>query len=144
MTTGEIISIIISILSVAIVIYQSIVLRRTIGNQIYESFIDNSVELDKLLIDKPGLRKYIYHNEPIAGEEPDLDMIMSAVEMVVDITENIDVYKKYIPANRRDGWLQFVHDMESSSAYIFYMEKYSTWYVKRNGKQQNNAQTKQN
>ena len=102
MTTGEIISIIISILSVAIVIYQSIVLRRTIGNQIYESFIDNSVE------------------------------------------ENIDVYKKYIPANRRDGWLQFVHDMESSSAYIFYMEKYSTWYVKRNGKQQNNAQTKQN
>lgn len=142
MTTGEIISLVISILSVAIVVYQSIVLRRTIGNQIYESFIDNSVELDKLLIEKPGLRKYIYHNEPITGEEPDLDMIMSAVEMVVDITENIDVYKKYIPANRRDGWLQFVHDMESSSAYIFYMEKYSTWYVKRNGKQQNKSQTK--
>lgn len=144
MTTGEVISLVISILSVAVVIYQSIVLRKTIGNQIYESFIDNSVELDELLIHNPELRKFIYHDAPIDEHDPNLDKIMSAVEMVIDITENIDVYKKYIPVNRRDGWLQFVKDTESSSAYKFYMERYSTWYAKRNGKQKDNTQAEQN
>lgn len=145
MTTGEVISLVISILSVVVVIYQSIVLRKTIGNQIYESFIDNAVELDELLIHNPELRKFIYHDEPINEEKnSDLDKIMSAVEMVIDITENIDVYKKYIPVNRRDGWLKFVKDMESSSAYKFYMERYSTWYAIRNGKQKDNTQTEQN
>ena len=53
---------------------------------------------------------------------------MSAVELAIDITENIEVYKKYIPRSRFEGWMQFVKDIESTHAYKYYMKKYGSWF----------------
>ena len=123
-----IVTAVIGIVSLIALIYQSINMRTTIENQIYQSFINNSVELDKILIERPEIRKYVYDNEIVDDNTEDLDRVMSTIELIVDITENIDVYKKFIPASRRDGWLAFVKDMENTSAYLYYMEKYAHWY----------------
>jgi hypothetical protein len=128
----SIISTLISIISLLAVLFQSIILKKTIDNQIYSSFISNSVEFDKMLIEHPYTRKYIYDNEPVTCETEHLEQIMSAVELVVDITENIEVYKKYIPKSRRQGWLKFVADIENTYAYTFYMEKYGEWFKNDN------------
>lgn len=88
----NIIATIISIISLIAVLFQSIILKVTIDNQIYSSFISNSVELDKILIEYPDIRKYVYDNEPVTDQTPDLDRIMSVVELAIDITENIEVY----------------------------------------------------
>ena len=128
----NIIATVISIISLIAVLFQSIILKVTIDNQIYSSFISNSVELDKILIEYPDIRKYVYDNEPVTDQTPDLDRIMSVVELAIDITENIEVYKKYIPKSRYDGWIQFVKDIESTCAYQYYMKKYSSWFIVKN------------
>ena len=92
----NIIATVISIISLIAVLFQSIILKVTIDNQIYSSFISNSIELDKILIEYPDIRKYVYDNETVTDQTPDLDRIMSVVELAIDITENIEVYKKYI------------------------------------------------
>ena len=128
----NIIGTVISIISLIAVLFQSIILKVTIDNQIYSSFISNSVELDKILIEYPDIRKYVYDNEPVTDQTPDLDRIMSVVELAIDITENIEVYKKYIPKSRYDGWIQFVKDIESTCAYQYYMKKYGSWFIVKN------------
>lgn len=125
----NIIATVISIISLIAVLFQSLILKVTIDNQIYSSFISNSVELDKILIEYPDIRKYVYDNEPVTDQTPDLDRIMSVVELAIDITENIEVYKKYIPKSRYDGWIRFVKDIESTCAYQYYMKKHGPWFV---------------
>ena len=128
----NIIATVISIISLIAVLFQSIILKVTIDNQIYSSFISNSIELDKILIEYPDIRKYVYDNETVTDQTPDLDRIMSVVELAIDITENIEVYKKYIPKSRYDGWIQFVKDIESTCAYQYYMKKYGSWFIVKN------------
>jgi len=48
--------------------------------------------------------------------------------LVIDISENIEVYKKYIPKSRREGWFAFVKDERKTPAYKFCMEKHKEWY----------------
>lgn len=115
--------------SLIAVIYQSINLKVTIDNQIYQSFIHNSIEVDKVLIEYPNIRKYVYDDDPISDDTEDLDRIMSVIELLVDITENIEVYMEYIPKSCRDGWRQFVNDIQSTHAYQYYMGKYGHWFI---------------
>ncbi|MDR1184987.1 MAG: hypothetical protein LBK67_09350 [Coriobacteriales bacterium] len=120
---------VIGVVSLVALIYQAYNLRITIGNQIYQSFVTNSIEIDKILIKYPHLRKYVYDNEPVDDSTDELDRIMSVIELMTDITENIEVYRKYIPKTRYDGWMQFVKDTQRTGAYRYYMEKYGKWYA---------------
>lgn len=125
----SVITAVIAFVSLIAVIYQSINLKMTIDNQIYQSFIHNSVEVDEILIEYPNIRKYVYDGVPISDDTEDLDRIMSVIELLVDITENIEVYINYIPKSRRDGWQQFVNDMQGTPAYQYYMGRYGNWFV---------------
>lgn len=139
----DIITIIISIAGLLGVIYQSMNLRATINSQIYQNFVANSLEIDRILIEYPYLRKYVYGEESVTEETENLDQIMSFIELVNDITENIEIYKKYIPASRRKGWMAYVEDVKGTSAYHFYMRRYGDWYAveehQKNDKKEENT-----
>ena len=131
----SIISLVISIISLVGLIYQSYILNTTIHNQIYQSIINNCLQLDDILIQYPHLRKYICDDAPLSEDNPEFDRIICIIELAIDTMENLDVYKKYLPKDRFDGWIKFMKDIQSSSAYQFYMEKYGTWFeVKSNNK----------
>lgn len=127
----DIIATIVSFASLIGLVYQSINLQTTINSQIYQNFVANSLEIDRLLIEHPELRKYVYYGEPIDENTKNIDQIMSLIEFIVDATENIEVYKKYIPKSRKDGWMQFVHDMKSTPAYKYYIQRHQSWFEEK-------------
>ena len=127
----DIIATIISIASLIGLIYQSINLQATINSQIYQNFVANSLEIDRLLIEHPELRTYVYYGENVDENTENLDQLMSLIEFIVDATENIEVYQKYIPKSRRDGWMQFVYDVKHTPAYEFYIKKHQSWFEEK-------------
>ncbi len=124
----EIITLAISLISLIGLIYQSVNLKQTINSQIYQNFVANSLEIDRILIEKPYLRKYVYYGEPVDETTENLDEILSFIELTIDISENIEVYKKYIPKSRKEGWLTFVEDLKHTPAYEYYFKKHGAWY----------------
>lgn len=131
MDVFNVIATIVSVASVLALIYQTINLKQTINSQIYQNFVSNSVEIDRILIDNPELRKYVYDGAPVDDNTENLDKILAMVELIVDITENLEVYEKYIPKSRRDGWMHFVQDVKNTPAYEYYMKRNQAWYVKK-------------
>ena len=131
MDVFNVIATIVSVASVLALIYQTINLKQTINSQIYQNFVANSVEIDRILIDNPELRKYVYDGAPVDDNTENLDKILAMIEMIVDITENLEVYEKYIPKSRRDGWMHFVQDVKNTPAYEYYMKRNQAWYVKK-------------
>lgn len=123
-----IITAIIGVISLLALIYQTINLRITISNQIYQSFINNSIEIDKILIQYPNICKYVYDGISVEDTTEDLDRIMSVVELIIDASENIDIYKRYIPKSRLGGWMQFVKDTQKTPAYKYFMDKHKEWF----------------
>lgn len=87
------------------------------NSQVYQNFVNNSLEIDRMLIQYPQFRKYVYGNDPLSKNDPDYDLIMGIEKLVVDVVENIKVFENEIPAKYIDGWMNFVKDVESSSAY---------------------------
>ena len=86
---------------------ENTILRTTIKNQIYQNFVNNSLEIDRMLIEHPQFRKYIYGNETVNKDTLDLDLLMSMIELVNDVVENIYVYEKYIPKKTQNGMAEF-------------------------------------
>ena len=131
MLVFEIIAAVISVASLLGLIYQSINLQETINSQIYQNFVSHSLEIDHILIERPYLRKYVYYNAEIEENmDPErLDELMSFIELIVDISENVELYQRHIPRSRRDGWMQFFKDVQATPAYACYMERHASWYA---------------
>ncbi len=124
----DILTLIISVAGLVGVIYQSINLQKTINSQIYQNFVANSLEIDRILIEYPHLRKYVYYGEKVDENTEELERLMSLVELIVDVSENVEVYRKYIPKARKKGWFRFINDVKNTSAYDFYMKRHQHWY----------------
>ena len=54
----EIVALVISIISLVAVFYQNFKTKVTLDNQIYSSFVANSLEIDRMLIEHPEVRKF--------------------------------------------------------------------------------------
>lgn len=131
--TIQILTITFSAITLVFLLYQSKVQTTTTKNQIYQNFVNNSLEIDRMFVAHPEFRAYIYGNKEIKPEEVDIELLMSATELFIDAVENIYVFEDDIPKNRRDGWLKFAKQVESSSAYAFYLKNNGEWYEVEGG-----------
>lgn len=126
--TIQILTITFSAITLVFLLYQSKVQTTTTKNQIYQNFVNNSLEIDRMLVEHPEFRAYIYGKKEIKPEEVDTELLMSATELVIDAVENIYVFEDDIPKDRRDGWLKFAEQVEGSTAYRFYLDNTKGWY----------------
>ena len=126
--TIQILTITFIAITLVFLLYQSKVQTTTTKNQIYQNFVNNSLEIDRMLVEHPEFRDYIYGTKKIDENEVDTDLLMSATELVIDAVENIYVFEENIPKDRRDGWLKFAKQVEESTAFEYYLKNTKGWY----------------
>lgn len=75
--TIQILTITFSAITLVFLLYQSKVQTTTTKNQIYQNFVNNSLEIDRMFVAHPEFRAYIYGNKEIKPEEVDIELLMS-------------------------------------------------------------------
>ena len=110
----QILTITFSAITLVFLLYQSKVQTTTTKNQIYQNFVNNSLEIDRMLVEHPEFREYIYGTKKIDEKEVDVNLLMSATELVIDAVENIYVFEDNIPKDRWKGWMKFAEQVEGS------------------------------
>lgn len=103
--------------------------KLAVNNQVYQNFVNNSLEIDRMLIAAPAYRKYIYGNasmDALSAEE--LDYLMCMTELIADVIDNYDVFKDTIPEQKKEPWEKFVKTVTSSSAWNMFMQESGDWY----------------
>ena len=99
------------------------------GSVLTTDFVNNSLDIDRTLISHPEMRQYFYGDAPIDPEKVDVPLLMSIIELMIDVIENIEVFQDRIPKDRRNGRMRFVSDVKNSSVYRYYMDPVHTpWY----------------
>ena len=94
-------------------------------NQIYQSYVQNLIEIDKILIKNPEFRKYIYGSTEVNDNTADVDKLMGIMEIISDV---IYVDPRFIPKNRKEGWKCYSEQVKKSSAMLYFNSKYGSWY----------------
>ena len=118
----------VAIISVLFLIKQNRQLDETLRSQVYQGLIDNSLKIDQLLIENPSFRKYIYGNEPVKDDTPDIDKLMAVMEFMVDIIDNLKVQEGFIPKPLIKGWRNFAQEVLSSPAAKHFLQRHGSWY----------------
>lgn len=112
-TLFNVISFPLVIVSILALLRQNRQLERSIKSQVYQSLIENSLKIDSLLIENPEFRKYIYNNEAITEDTPELDKLMAVMEFMMDVIDNLKAQEKYIPGDLQLGWQKFGDEYEN-------------------------------
>ncbi len=117
-----------AIFSVLLLARQTQQLKESIYSQVYQGVIECSLKVDELLIQYPQFRKYIYENEMVDENTPDLDRLMTIIELVVDTMDHLNVQRKYIPSEVRTSWSRYSYDILNTPAAKYFFEKYPGWF----------------
>jgi hypothetical protein len=117
-----------AVIAIVLMIKQTRQLDNTLRSQVYQGLIETSFKIDELLIESPEYRKYIYGNEIINDNTPDIEKITGVIEYVVDIADNIMTQEEFIPKSERLGWMTFAKEILSSPAAKFFLKTNRKWY----------------
>lgn len=117
-----------AVIAILLVLKQMRQIDKTLRNQVYQGLIDNSLKIDALLMEKPELRKYVYGEEKVDENTPDIDRIMSLMEFMVDVVDNVKAQEAIIPPAEKPGWRRFSRDVLSSPAAQYFIQKHRPWF----------------
>ena len=127
---AQLITSVATLVTVLFLFYQIRMQTISTNNQVYQNFVSNSLSIDRVLIEHPEMREYVYSNTPIDPQKVNIPLMMGIIELMIDVMENIEVFKDQIPKERLGGWMQFIADVRESSAYKYYMSQTTaSWYA---------------
>ena len=124
----QVITALTAIFAVLFIVRQMHQLDESLRSQVYQGLIDNSLKIDELLMEKPEFRKYVYGEQEIDETTPDIDRIMSVMEFMVDVVDNIKAQEAFIPKAEKPGWKHFTEDVLHSPAAEYFMQKHGLWF----------------
>ena len=96
---------------------------------VYQGIAAQMQDFDKLLIEKPNLRPYLYRNKPLPDDERERDEVLATAELLVDLADNVVAQSPLLPDHHRRLWDEYFRDMyRSSQAIREYWRDYGEWY----------------
>lgn len=131
----------ISIISLPLLIISAIILfiqlrssaKATISN-VYQNVTYGAVEIDKIFIDNPELRKYFYYNNIYYGNKTSelYDKISSIAEMFFDFADSVNTQIECMPKKKSypwETWKKYFKDLYKRSPILReYWENNKQWY----------------
>jgi hypothetical protein len=138
MTTYEKLYLIISasgflmvIVSVSVLIYQTVILRRSLDVGSNSSVGGRQLEVDKLLVENPHLLKYFLKNVTISPTHQDYDAALAFALLLANFYNTFllqkDKFQQIYPV---ESWIGYITDYLSTSPILRdHIEEYQRWYT---------------
>jgi hypothetical protein len=131
----ERLSLIISLLglaSLALIMFQINQASASLQAASYQSIANNTLELDKIFIDKPELRPYFYYGRDINQNEKDYDLVMAVAEFLIDFFDSTLTQLEIMPKDKQldmPAWKKYFSDsFANSPALCKRLQRNPNWY----------------
>lgn len=122
-------SLVITTVGLILVYIQIRKLRESLWSDTQSRLCDQSLELIKLLAQKPETYDYFYRGKPLSADEPNRIFILYAAEALANFMEHLVLQKDNLPKNQWDVWYRFIcSTFEGSTALQEFFTHRRTWY----------------
>ncbi|HLV98467.1 MAG TPA: hypothetical protein VKT82_07285 [Ktedonobacterales bacterium] len=103
-------------------------LEKSIRSQVYQGLTENAFRIDEILLEYPQFRDYLYDGKEVGDDTPDLARLMMAVELIIDVFENLNVQRDNIPRPVLASWDNYKNHVLNTPAVAYYLNTHSDWY----------------
>jgi hypothetical protein len=110
-----ILSLLVSVVSVMLVLYQIQNLVKSIHSQTYQRIYELMIQIDRFFIDNPKLKPYFYPNTSITLENVEKEKLLSVSEMMMDYFDNVYHQRACMPSHTFDGFREYMQSVFRSS-----------------------------
>lgn len=126
---GSLLGVVVAIAGFCLVFYQVRQLRDTIRADTHARIYEHALEVQKLFIERPELRRHFNGDESAEDSQ-----LLAATELVADYLEHIALQSRYVPDHVKEAWSNYTRHLldKSPSLCKFLVENrsiYSTEFV---------------
>ena len=82
--------------------------RRTLRITTYRSATDLMLEVDRIFVDHPQLRKYFHDGKPCAKTKADYNLVQAVAELELDVLECIWDSRKSYTKDDQESWAKYI------------------------------------
>ena len=123
-----------AIIGFVLILFQLGKLKEQLAGDAYTSLYEQYVDVCKLFLKKPYLRRYFYEEHALEATIPDHDAIQAEVEIVAELMtgllEHAAVQQDSIPSDIYEQcWLKFTKDRFRSPELIAFWHENKEWYA---------------
>ncbi len=106
----------------------------TLENSARQVVFSQPIEVDKLFLQNPDLRKYFYENRAIQRDDANYDRVMALADLILDSFDVFFSQGQFLKELQEDtpaftAWSAYIHDMYATSpALRVRLDEVSRWY----------------
>ena len=125
----NIMTIVFSFLTLIALLYQSMSLTKSLKTQSYQHIIDSQTSVDKIFLQYPELRAFLYDNVDLPN--PDTELGRRA-RVVIDVALNVidSTYQQrdLIPDEMLGSWLHYASQVTNNKGVRQFLTENPDWY----------------
>lgn len=125
----NIVTIVFSFLTLIALLYQSMSLTKSLKTQSYQHIIDSQTSVDKIFLQYPELRPFLYDNVDLPN--PDTELGRRA-RVVIDVALNVidSTYQQrdLIPDEMLGSWLHYASQVTNNKGVRQFLTENPDWY----------------
>lgn len=116
-------------LTMIVFLVQSRHMARATRASVYQTVAEQMMSVDRLFIDHPELRPYLYDGQELPADPRERSRITATAELLVDFLDNIASQSRHIPDYLCGPWYVYFQDLARSSPAMrqFWLDRRS-WY----------------
>lgn len=115
---GSIIGSIVAVVGLPVLIYQIVQLRQTIRAEAHGKVYENSLEVQKLLLDNPEFRPFFYEGATMEPTDERYPRLLAMAEIFTDYLEHIALQRENVPDEVKTAWDGYARFFLESSPII--------------------------
>jgi hypothetical protein len=125
----NVLTITLSLLTLIALLYQSMSLTKSLKTQSYQHIIDSQTSVDKIFLEYPELRPFLYENVDLP--DPDTELGRRA-RVIIDVALNVidSTYQQrdLIPNEMLDSWLHYASQVTNNKGVRQFLIENPDWY----------------
>lgn len=125
----NVVTITLSFLTLVALLYQSMSLTKSLKTQSYQHIITSQTSVDKLFLEYPELRPFLYDNVDLP--DPDTELGRRA-RVVIDVALNVidSTYQQrdLIPNEMLNSWLHYASQVTNNKGVRQFLTENPDWY----------------
>ena len=118
------------LLTLMVLVHQTALVRKSIEASICSSVGERQIDIDRIFLEWPALRKYFLCGVDIENQDVDYDLALAIAQLLANYFDTYFLQRRYPQLYSDDTWSKYIHDYLSQSPILrrFILE-FSGWYT---------------
>lgn len=125
----NIVTVALSFMTLIALLYQSMSLTKSLKTQSYQHIITSQISVDRLFLEYPELRPFLYENVDLPNPDTELGRRARVViDVALNVIDSTYQQRELIPDEMLNSWLHYASQVTNNKGVRQFLTEHPDWY----------------